>query len=94
MIDLEKVKEALKHIIDQPDEFMFTAKYLRCYFQEIIGEPDNPIDEDVLQVASRWVTLENNIESLAYDLQQFAASYHARECAKCKALPDESEREA
>jgi hypothetical protein len=37
-MNMQKVKEEIMHIISQPNDFLFTAKYLREYFQESIAE--------------------------------------------------------
>ena len=36
------IKDAIEHIVYQPDEFLFTAKYLREYFKESLEELSKP----------------------------------------------------
>ena len=87
-MNIQKVKEAIVHIISQPNEFLFTAKYLREYFQESLAELDNPVDVDAriiardistgaLEYAEYW---DNIVTKL---IQQYAEQYHAKKCAEC-----------
>lgn len=81
----DKVKEALIMGLNAVESAGWTRSQEKeaQEIREALAELEKPAKDDVLQLASRWVLSSIDTESLAYDIQQYAESYHAKKCAKC-----------
>lgn len=91
-MNIEKVKEGLehlRHLIQQPDDFMFTAKYLREHFGEVLAELEKPAIENAriiaidislgaLDRAEYWEVIVPQV------IQQYAEAFHDERCAECQ----------
>ena len=85
-MNIQNVKEAMGHIVSQQYELLFTAKYLREYFQESIAEleAEQPA-EDAIDVAEQIYMNygDNETDEAIALLNKYAESYHAKKCAEC-----------
>ena len=87
-MNIQKVKEALDLILDSPDDFLFTAKYLREHIEVALKELEAPEDEDYSDIIeylsdcqSGWSdTWQDDIKNMIW---HHIESYHAKKCSEC-----------
>ena len=87
-MNTQKIRDALDLILDSPDDFLFTAKYLREHIEEALKELEAPEDEDYSDIIEYLSDCQSGWSDTWHDdiknrIWNHIESYHAKKCAEC-----------
>lgn len=87
-MDIQKAKDSLDLIMDSPDDFLFTAKYLREYINNALSYLEKPMCKDIKEIISilsigQELWEDNWEDQLKNLINQYAETYHDKKCAEC-----------
>lgn len=91
---IEKARECIGQVANSPDDFLFTAKFLRENLKTLLAalDAEKPVEVKTYRINKDGIADHSNTEYiLLCDIQHFAASYHAEQCKACSCNGCENE---
>jgi len=76
------MNETLKRIIDSPDDFLFTAKYLRETLKDIEIKPNSQITASMILSKCLEIYDGDMINEIAGIISEYAEAYHVKKSAE------------